>query len=48
MPRFLDLFFGGLDARKGWIGAGFGRFDFGFSTSKVRFGGLTSDFAEIF
>ena len=44
MPRFLDLFFGGLDARKGWIGAGFRRFGLGFSTSEMRLGGLTSVF----
>jgi hypothetical protein len=45
MPRFQDLFFGGLDARKGWIGAGFVRFGLGFGVRKTRFGGLTRDFA---
>ena len=48
MPRFSDLFFDGLDARKGWIDAGFGRFGLGFWMSKMRVGGLTSDFAEVF
>ena len=37
-----------LGAWKRWIGAGFQRFGFGLSTSKVRVGDLTRDFAEVF
>ena len=48
MPRFRDLFFGWLDGRKGWIGAGFVRFDLLLRERKTRVGGLTSDFAEVF
>src|SRR5260370_345013 len=48
MPRFWDLFFWGLDVRKGWIGAGFVRFGVGFWLGKMRVGGLTCVFAGNF
>jgi len=48
MPRFWDLFSVGLEARKGWIGAGFVRLAREFGVGKVRVGGLTSIFAGKF
>ena len=48
MPRFSDLFFARLNARKGWIGAGFVRLVRDFVVGKMRVGGLTSVFAGKF
>jgi hypothetical protein len=44
MPRFWDLFFWGLDVRKGWIGAGFVGLWRNFGVGKMLIGGLTSVF----
>ena len=48
MPRFWDLFSLVLNARKGWIGAGFVRCGCLFLAGKMRVGGLTRVFAEVF
>ena len=48
MPRFWDLFFGVMNARKGWIGAGFVRGGCLFQVGKTRVGGLTRVFTGKF
>jgi hypothetical protein len=44
-PRFYELFFEGVGLRKRWIGAGFVSFCLRSWVLKMRFGGLTCDFA---
>ena len=48
MPRFWDLFSLGPSVRKGWIGAGFVSCGCLFLAGKMRVGGLTRVFAEVF